>query len=65
MNLKREMRITLNKYGFVIKLEGAVMANNEKEANEKINAHLDELGQIESAQYDLNWPDTSWELEKQ
>ena len=55
----------MNKYSFVIRLEGAVMANNEKEANEKINAHLDELGQIESAQYDLNWPDTSWELEKQ
>ena len=28
-------------------------------------SRISKLGQIESAQYDLNWPDTSWELEKQ
>ena len=50
-------------YNFVIKLAGAVGAENEQEANDKINAHLDDLGQIESAQYDLHWPDVSWDLE--
>lgn len=39
------------------------MANNEEEANKKINAHLDDLGAIESAQHDLHWPDASWEME--
>jgi hypothetical protein len=36
----------MNRYGFVIKLEGAVMANNEKEAHEKINLHLNDLGEV-------------------
>ena len=52
-------------YNFVIKLHGAVGANSEEEAVEKINGHLDDLGQVESAQYDLGWPDTSWELVEQ
>jgi hypothetical protein len=50
-------------YNFVIKLAGAVGAENEQEANDKINAHLDDLGQIESAQYDLHWPEVSWDLD--
>ena len=50
-------------YNFVIKLSGAVLAKNEQEANDKINAHLDDLGNVESAQYDLHWPDVSWDLE--
>lgn len=52
-----------NTYAFVIKLAGSVMANNEEEANKKINAHLDDLGAIESAHHDLHWPDASWEME--
>ena len=53
-------------YNFVIKLHGAVGANSEEEAVEKINAQLDDLGQVESIEkYDLGWPDTSWELEEQ
>ena len=60
------MRITLKYYNFVIRLHGAVGAENEAEANVKINAHLDDLGQVESIEkYDLGWPDTSWELEEQ
>lgn len=50
-------------YAFVIKLAGSVSAKNEAEANKKINAHLDDLGAIESAQHDLHWPDVSWEME--
>ena len=53
----------MKKYGFVIKLEGAVMANNEKEAHEKINLHLDDLGEVDSLRYDLSWPDVSWDME--
>jgi len=53
----------MNTYNFVIKLSGSVMANNEKEANAKINAHIDDLGNVESEQYDLNWPDASWDME--
>ena len=52
-----------NNYAFVIKLAGNVYAKNEAEANKKINAHLDDLGAIESAQHDLHWPDVSWEME--
>ena len=60
------MRITLNNYNFVIKLAGSVSANNEKEANAKINGHLDDLGEVESLiKYDLGWPETSWELESE
>ena len=58
------MRITLNNYNFVIKLAGSVSANNEKEANAKINGHLDDLGEVESLiKYDLSWPDVSWDME--
>ena len=53
----------MKKYPFVIKLEGAVMANNEKEAHEKINLHLNDLGEVDSSRYDLNWPDVSWDME--
>ena len=53
-------------YNFVIRLHGAVGAENEAEAIAKINGHLDDLGQVESIEkYDLGWPDTSWELEEQ
>jgi len=57
------MRITLNSYNFVIKLAGSVLANNEKEANAKINAHLDDLGNVDSSKYDLGWPECSWDIE--
>ena len=58
------MRITLNNYNFVIKLAGSVSANNEKEANAKINGHLDDIGEVESLiKYDLSWPDVSWDME--
>lgn len=50
-------------YAFVIKLAGSVSAKNEKEANEKINAHLDDLGDVDSSMYDLSWPDVSWDME--
>ena len=50
-------------YAFVIKLAGSVLAENEAEANKKINAHLDDLGAIDSAKHDLHWPDASWEME--
>jgi hypothetical protein len=51
-------------YNFVIRLHGAVGAENEAEAIAKINGHLDDLGEVESLiKYDLGWPETSWELE--
>ena len=50
-------------YNFVIKLAGSVYARNEEEANEKINLHLDDLGQVESLKYDLSWPEVSWDME--
>ncbi|CAB4185414.1 hypothetical protein UFOVP1119_46 [uncultured Caudovirales phage] len=53
----------MKKYPFVIRLEGAVMANSEKEAHEKINLHLNDLGDVDSERYDLNWPDVSWDME--
>jgi len=53
----------LNNYNFVIKLAGSVLANNEKEAHAKINAHLDDLGEVDSSRYDLGWPDVSWDME--
>jgi hypothetical protein len=53
----------LKDYAFVIKLAGSVSAKNEKEAWNKINSHVDDLGDVESLKYDLSWPDVSWELE--
>ena len=54
----------LKDYAFVIKLAGSVSAKNEKEANDKINGHLDDLGEVESLiKYDLHWPDVSWDME--
>ena len=50
-------------YAFVIKLAGSVSANNEKEAHEKINLHLDDLGEVDSTRYDLGWPEVSWDME--
>ena len=50
-------------YAFVIKLAGSVSANNEKEAHEKINLHLNDLGEVDSLRYDLSWPDVSWDME--
>jgi hypothetical protein len=50
-------------YAFVIKLAGSVSANNEKEAHEKINLHLDDLGEVDSSRYDLGWPEVSWDME--
>ena len=53
----------LKDYAFVIKLAGSVSAKNEKEAWNKINSHVDDLGDVESLKYDLSWPDVSWELD--
>ena len=50
-------------YAFVIKLSGSVSAKNEKEAHEKINLHLNDLGEVDSSRYDLGWPDVSWDME--
>jgi hypothetical protein len=50
-------------YAFVIKLAGSVSANSEQEAWDKINSHIDDLGDVESLKYDLSWPDVSWDLE--
>jgi hypothetical protein len=50
-------------YAFVIKLAGSVSAKNEKEAHAKINAHLDDLGAVDSSRYDLGWPEVSWDME--
>jgi hypothetical protein len=50
-------------YEFVIKLAGSVGANSREEAVEKINAHLDDLGDVDSLKYDISWPDASWDLE--
>jgi hypothetical protein len=54
-----------NHYEFVIKLAGSVLAKNEAEATKKINAHLDDLGAIDSLKHDLSWPDASWDLERE
>jgi hypothetical protein len=52
-------------YNFVINLYGAVGANSKEEAIDKINGHLDDLGEVESIiKYDLGWPDTSYEVEE-
>ena len=53
----------MESYDFVIKLAGTVIAKTQEEAEEKINAHLDELGAIDSERYNLSWPDASWDLE--
>jgi hypothetical protein len=53
----------MRSYDFVIKLAGSVSANNEEEAHEKINLHLDDLGAVDSLRYDLEWPDVSWDME--
>jgi hypothetical protein len=55
----------MKNYSFVIKLAGTVIAENEQEATEKINAHLDELGTVDSEKYDLSWPDASWDMESE
>jgi hypothetical protein len=50
-------------YKFVIKLAGAVGAENEAEAHKKINLHLNDLGDVDSSRYDLGWPEVSWDME--
>ena len=50
-------------YDFVIKLAGSVSASSQAEAEAKINAHLDDLGEVDSLVHDLSWPDASWDLE--
>lgn len=50
-------------YEFVIKLAGSVLATSNEEAIAKINAHLDDLGDVDSLKHDLSWPDASWDLE--
>jgi hypothetical protein len=44
-------------------LQGVFLLKMKQKQTEKINAHLDDLGAIESAQHDLHWPDASWEME--
>jgi hypothetical protein len=51
-------------YDFVIKLAGSVDAETYQQAEEKLNKHLDELGEIDSKKYDLVWPDASFDLER-
>ena len=53
----------MKNFDFVIKLAGSVSAKNAKEAEEKLNAHLDDLGQVDSLKHDISWPDASWDLE--
>jgi hypothetical protein len=53
----------MRSYDFVIKLAGSVSANNEQEAWDKINSHVDDLGAVDSLRYDLEWPDVSWDME--
>jgi hypothetical protein len=53
----------MNNYQFVIKLAGSVLAKNEAEAHNKINLHLNDLGDVDSSRYDLGWPDVSWDME--
>jgi len=53
----------MKSYDFVIKLAGSVSANNEQEAWDKINSHVDDLGAVDSLRYDLEWPDVSWDME--
>lgn len=55
----------MNHYSFIIKLSGNVGAETYEEAEAKLNAHLDELGKIDSEKHDLHWPDASWELERE
>ena len=50
-------------YDFVIKLAGSVLASSQADAEAKINAHLDDLGEVNSLVHDLSWPDASWDLE--
>jgi len=50
-------------YDFVIKLAGSVEAESYAEAQVKIQAHLDDLGKVDSLAHDLEWPDVSWDLE--
>jgi hypothetical protein len=50
-------------YSFVIKLAGEVEAESYDQAEAKLNAHLSELGKVDSTKHDLSWPDASWDLE--
>lgn len=55
----------MKSYGFVLKLVGSVEADTYEEAERKINAHLDELGKVDSEKHGLGWPEASWELENE
>jgi hypothetical protein len=50
-------------YEFIIKLSGSVSADSREEAIAKINAHIDDLGDVDSSAHNLEWPDASWSLE--
>lgn len=50
-------------YDFVVRLNGAVLAENANDAINKLNAHLDELGKVDSTQY-LSWDNVEWDLEQ-
>jgi hypothetical protein len=54
----------MKKYEFTINLMGSVLAASSAEAEAKIQAHLDDLGDVDSSMHDLNWPEVSWDLEK-
>ena len=51
----------MKEYNFVVRLSGVVSAENAKEAEEKVNKHLDDLGAVESG--DVCWPDADIELD--
>ena len=55
---------TMKDFEFSIHLNGVVTAENYEEAVEKINAHLDELGTVDSEKHNLTWPDATWDLEE-
>ena len=51
-------------YDFVVRLNGAVLAENANDAINKLNAHLDELGKIDSTAHLLSWDNVEWDLEQ-
>lgn len=53
----------MKSFTFIIKLAGSVEADTYEQAEAKLNAHLDELGAVDSDKHDLTWPDASFDLE--
>jgi len=51
-------------YDFVVRFNGAVLAENASDAINKLNSHLDELGKIDSTAHLLSWDNVEWDLEQ-